>query len=216
MVTILLFHLVDCYIQLATPSPRPTSCVSPRLDSGIHSVFDFNNITDSDLSQYDLLHEQVGSDHHVHHHHHDLNGDLKHVEDVEEGHEMKVFNIGGAPGGESHDDVTPPHSGSRLPPLDHPRTVEQLPPIRTGNLENGWTNSAYATENNNKGRHGDSQSTALSQSAAHPSNYHSNQNSDPQNVLQKKPMTPSDVDSPIKEETPSTASEENKEQEEVG
>ena len=196
-----------------SPAARTPNCLSPRIDSGIHSAFDFNS-TYIDISQSDLLHEQVGSDHHMHHHHHHHpNGDLKH--DEEEGHEMKVFNIGGAPG-ESHDDVTPPHSGARLPPLDH---AEQLPPIRgTGPMENGWTNSAYSTENNNKGRHGDNQSTTLSQSATHPSNFPSNQNSDPQNVMQKKPITPSDVDSPIKEEeTPSTASEENKEQdEEVG
>ena len=83
----------------------------------------------------------------------------------------------------------------------------------------GWTNSTYASENNNKGRPGDNLSnTAHSQSATHPSNHPSNQVSDSQNVLQKKPMTPTDVDSPIKEEeTPSTASEENKEpEEEVG
>ncbi len=44
---------------------------------------------------------------------------------------------------------------------------------------------------------------------------HSNAPSDPQNSLQKRPLTPPDVDSPIQEEeTPSTVSEENKDAEE--
>ena len=195
--------------------------MSPRPDSGIHSVFDFNAtyIAESDLCHSDdILNEQVGSEHSMqlqHFKHNHLNGDLKH--DLDEGHEMRVFNIGEAPGESQDDGTTVP---GRLPPMDHPKVPEQLPPIRGGNLENGWTNSAYASENNNKGgRPGDNQSTTThSQSATHPNNHPSNQVSDPQNVLQKKPMTPTDVDSPIKEEeTPSTASEENKEpEEEVG